>query len=302
MTNVYPKNDIQVACIVPLHSTDVDTISAFLKRLPERITEVYLSINDKELLGKCNFETNARKGVFVLEIPFQVGKLEAYRCVMEQILTTTKCNLVAQADGRLKQPPEELDNLIDALLQKDYGMVVADRYANQDMSGQNHRIAIANMLQSIISAITPYSLNDIVCGTRVYKKDVAHLFLNLKGFGYGLEVEQMLICALHKVDVASVPVSSNRQHDITNSEKIEDVLYAIISYCGKLSVPKDIRQLLCYMLVQVKKRNDFEINLNILNKIGYVLWKYTASNKNNINGVYSTQTPDDGYSLYIHGM
>jgi len=291
--------DTKVACIVPLHNTSVDTIEYFIRKLPSRIAEVYLSINDKELLGHYKPECNLRNGISVLEIPFQVGKAEAYRWAMEQMLFTTRCNIIAQTDGRLKQPPEELDNLIDALIERNHSMVIADRYTYQDLEGQEHRIAISNMLASIIDTITPYSCLDVACGTRVYKKSMAKEFLNLRGFGYGLEVEQILICTKHKALVSSVPVSSNRQHGVTNAEKIEDVLFALISYCCELGVPEDIKHLLCHMLVQVKKREDFEVDLQNFKRHGCVLWKYFCNNTADGKGVYSTQTPEDGYALCI---
>jgi hypothetical protein len=289
----------QVACIVPVHGDTIETIPLLIQKLPKRISEIYLIINDIELFSRFKISSSIRDGVTVLEIPFQVGKLEAYKYALDYMLANTKCDILAQTDGRLKQPPEELETLINALIKNDYGMVIADRYSRQMMEDQQHRVGIITMFSSIISSMTSYNLSDYACGTRVYKKNIATMFLNLSGFGYALEAEQILICSMKNVSVTGITVSSNKQNDVTNSEKIEDVLYLLISYCQKMEIAYKIKHLLCYILVEVKKRNSFKVDLSIFNKNGYIIWRYANQEAFDPQGIYSTQDVKDGYALYF---
>ena len=288
-----------VACIIPIFNIDKDTILSCLQKLPDRISEVYLVLNDESFSIRSLLLNNIKQELFILQLPFQVGKLEAFRYGIEQIINNTKCNILSQTDGRLKQPPEELIFLIDHLEMYNYAMVIADRYTNQNLIGQPHRIAIHRMLSAIIKTITPYKLIDVACGTRVYKLDLAKKFLNLRGFGYSMEIEQLLICAINNMEVCSVPVNSNRQYNSTNAEKIEDILYLLLSYCNDLQVSIKVRQCFSYMLLMIKKRRDFKIDLSIFNEIGSILWKYSGNDFNDIRGMYTAQIPGDSYNLYL---
>jgi hypothetical protein len=290
------KSDLLISCIIPMHDATSDKISQLRKRLSPRISELCIVINDST--HQATRQQILNDSVIILEVPFQVGKQQAFLIALEYVLNKSQCDVVVQTDSRLKQPPEEIEKLLDRLCETDSEMVIADRYTNQFMESQRHRIGITNMISSILSAITPYKIVDASCGTRVYSIKAAAVFRKMHGFGYGLEVEQILMCALHGFAIESIPVTSNTQYSSTNAGKIEDVLYVLISYCSRLGPTKAISNELCRILLMVKRRETFEVDLSVFKGKGIIRWLYKENKGSGIVGGYTSQIPIDSYSLY----
>lgn len=290
------KSDLHISCIVPMHDATSDKIGKLRKRLSPRISELCIVINDSTY--QVTRQQISNDSLSVLEVPHQVGKQQAFLIALEYILDKSQIDVVVQTDSRLKQPPEEIENLLDRLCETDSEMVIADRYSNQFMESQLHRNGITNMISSILSAITPYKIVDASCGTRVFSTKAAAVFRQMHGFGYGLEVEQILMCAVHGFEIKSIPVASNTQHNSTNAGKIEDVLYVLISYCSRLSPALAIRNELCRILLMVKRRETFEVDLSVFKGKGRIRWVYIEDKDSGIVGGYTSQIPIDSYSLY----
>ena len=208
-------------------------------------------------------ELRDRGALHLLQMPYQVGKAEAVRRGLS-VLLDGSIEGVVQVDGRQKQPPEDVALLIRHLEESHADIVIADRYTKQDLSQNHHRVVVSSALSRIISVVTGISVPDAACGTRAYRASLAARFLTLRGFGYGLEAEQLVIASLMSAKVSHVPVRSRPQEDHTPAEKIEDNICSLLAYADDLRMSDSMRQCLCYILSAVKARKSFSCDLRAL--------------------------------------
>lgn len=287
-----------ISCVLPAYGLSKGEIFNTLGRLPgevEVIVVVYneesvdpISTSDLKEVDRC---------LRILTIPFQVGKSEAVRRGIDLIFQECKtCSIFTQIDGDLKQPPEELEGMINNLRQGRSSMVIGNRYAFSIVKNQTHRIAAVKMVSSIVRCVTGFQLVDTLCGMRAYSRELAEYFLRLRSFGYGLEIEQLLIASKLGLQVENYPVHSKLQDDGTNAEKIEDNLSALICYCDDLKCTTIVRSALNNALAMVKRRISYEIDLREFGAEGIVHCKYMGNSSYNRNA-YASGSCRDGYSF-----
>ena len=66
--------------------------------------------------------------------------------------------------------------------------------------------------------------------------------MTTRSFGYGLEVEEILIASIHRLSVREWPTHSNQQADATNAEKLEDNISVLLSYANEARMADDTRK------------------------------------------------------------
>lgn len=289
----------KIACIIPAYKVSVVEINKLLSILPKNFIPPLIAYNDSDSMLIKHLKYLERNGYLLLfQLPYQVGKAEVMRQSIKFLLSISDADIIVQTDAHLKQPPEKLTNIVECLLETNSHMIVANRYGNQFLEDQEHRRAVSTCLSKIIKKITGYNLVDTVCGTRAYTRELARSFSQLNSFGYGLEMEQILIAAKHGLRVGECIVNSNRQSDTTNSEKIEDNFYTLISYCGSLEISDDIRAILCHILANVKKRVTFSVDMSLFNIPGIIAFNYVGGTGEHI-AAYTSGLATDGYRLSI---
>lgn len=278
---------ITVAPLIPAFRLSPMEIAEILVKLPRAYELPLVVYNDDDAPLHAYLESLEMDGrLHVVSIPFQVGKAEAVRRGLQVLLETSTADIVVQLDGHLKQPPEEIAGLVQGLTKTGLNMVVANRYALQSMDDQEHRVTIAGLISMIIEQLTGYRLHDVVCGTRAYVRDLATHFLHLRSFGYGLEVEEILIASSLGASVGEWPIHSKRQESATSAEKIEDNIYALISYGHEIRMPNTVRATLSFMLSQIKQRRSFEIDLTVFGNSGRIRFDH-AGETGPVGGGYS---------------
>jgi len=266
--NKMDQKNLRFQYIIPAYNLSPLNITNLIHRLPLKMKLPLIIYNDdlkSPTLKKIKELENKGKLSSII-IPFQVGKTEAIRRGIEEILKNKNIDIdiIIQVDGRQKQPPEDIESLISIFQKSEYDMIIANRYSYQDISNQQHRKTISSTISSIIQVLTGISIPDPVCGTRGYRIKLAKKFLKLRGFGYGLEIEQLIIAGLIGAKVSSVPIHSKQQENFTLAEKIEDNFMTIISYLKELKISNEVKIMLCYILSQIKMRNDFICDLTPL--------------------------------------
>jgi hypothetical protein len=176
-------------------------------------------------------------------------------------------------------------------------MIIGNRYAFSDLEKQTHRIAAINWVSSIIRCVTGYQIVDTLCGMRMYSRELSEQLLKIRSFGYGLELEQILIAGKIKFNIDNHPIHSNIQHNETNAEKMEDNLYALICYCYDLRYSNDIRHVLNYALAMTKRRMSYQIDLSTFGSKGVVCCKYIGASL--CENAYASGDCKDGYSFSL---
>jgi hypothetical protein len=202
-----------ISCIIPAYNLSRDCIYNTINRLPQEINVVLVCHNEYVPNRIKSFDAKSKnKYIQIITIPFQVGKSEAVRYGIDFILNEYKnCNILSQIDGDLKQYPEEIGGMLYNFRQKRISMIIGNRYAFSDLKKQTHRIAAINWVSSIIKCVTGYQIVDTLCGMRVYSRELAEQFLKIRSFGYGLELEQILIAGKLKFHIDNHPIHSNIQ-------------------------------------------------------------------------------------------
>lgn len=285
-----------ISCVIPVYDLSMIQLVETIERLPDKIERVVIALNDakRTSINKL-YSINTREIVFI-DIGMQVGKAEALRRGINLSLRKFNSDIIVQLDGDLKQRPEDLQALISLVSSGNSDFAIANRYGYQNLRTQNHRMAGSQSFSILVSSLTGIRLPDVVCGMRAYNRDLAKLFVQSRSFGYGVEVEQVIIAAMHKAKISYQSVVSNIQHGATNAEKIEDNLYAILSYSSDLKISDSLLSMLCNILVEIKKRNDFQVDLDSFAIKARVYWKYLGIRNGKI-GAYSSGTLNDGYEL-----
>jgi hypothetical protein len=286
-----------VASLIPAYHLAPKEIDEIVKRLSPAYETPLVVYNDedKNLRDYLNFQHNCGQ-LRVIYIPFQIGKAEAVRRGLQSLISTSKADIVVQIDGRLKQPPDEVAQIVEYLIDSKAHMVVANRYHLQNLEGQVHRATASGLFSAIVKQLTRYNLQDVACGTRAYVRNLAARFLATRSFGYGLEVEEILIASTLGLAVEQWPIHSNHQDNATNAEKVEDNLLAFLSYANETKMSDTFRATLCHMLANIKKRNSFDIDTSALGYQGVIHFEYVGGSAIAVNA-YTSGTASDGYSV-----
>ena len=283
--------------IIPLFRTTRDEIIQILKRCPPSYNKPLFVLNeDNQALSEYLNILKKENEINLFEIPFQVGKAEAIRCGLEFLLMKYSPSIILQLDSHLKQPPEETIELIKMLEDENLDMVVANRYKFQNLAKYEHRSHVSSFCSKALNELTGYELRDVLCGTRAYRKNLAEKFLHLRTFGYGLEVEQIIIAFLNHYKVGDAAIHSKPQDEATNAGKIEDNLYTLLVYANDLGMSNAARNLIHHILVMIKRRISFMVDLSELGINANTRFEY--NNEFSIDrDNYSSGTSKDGYKI-----
>jgi len=288
-----------VAPLIPAYKLSSTEVQNLLDRLPHGYETPTVIHNDEDQNLSLFLESLAKnKRINLLSIPFQLGKSEALRRGLCNVLETTAADVIIQVDGDLKQPPEDIVGIVQRLSESGAQMVVANRYGLQDMAGQVHRVTLSGLVSTIIKRITGYKLADITCGTRGYVRDLGSIFSRkICSFGYGLEIEEILISSLYGFLVDECPTRANRQADATNAGKLEDNIFALIIYANDFDYSLDIRESLHFMLAKIKQRRSFDLKMQVFGGTGIARFEYMGDSSIPVINSYASGTDIDGYSL-----
>jgi hypothetical protein len=286
----------KIATLLPAFRLSTEEIYMTITKLPKNFEPPLIVLNDDNI-EMAEYLSNLSKlhKIKLINIPYQIGKSEALRQGIKLLLQESDANIILQFDGRLKQPVQQLPSMIEMMHKEKLDMIVGDRYTKQDMIGQDHRKASSGLMSLIIKNLTGYDLKDAVCGTRAYMRELADHFINMRCFGYGAEIEQLLIAKTKSYNVSSYPLETNRQADVTNAEKIEDSVFAIINYANELEMKDSVRNTLNYILSQIKRRNTFDINLSVFGIESNIKLRYVGDQENIVDA-YANQFPRDAYT------
>jgi hypothetical protein len=286
----------KVATLLPAYRLSREEIDMVIAVFPDSFEPPLIVLNDdnSEIEGYLRDLSKSLK-IRLIHIPYQIGKTEALRQGIKALLQQSDANIFVQFDGRSKQPVCQLSSMIELFHKEQLDMVVGDRYTKQNMVGQNHRKAGSGLMGLIINNVTGYDLKDAVCGTRAYVRDLANHFISMRCFGYGAEIEQLLIARTRSCKVSSYPLETNRQADETNAEKIEDSIFALINYASELELRDSVRNTLNYILSHIKRRKTFDVNLSVFGVDSSVRLKYVGDHENIVDA-YANQFPRDAYS------
>jgi hypothetical protein len=289
--------DTSMAVLIPAYHLSVVEIADILQRLPKDCESILVVYNDNQPSVRSYVESLEKAGrLHAAYFPFQVGKTEAVRSGLRRLLDASTAKIIVQMDGHMKQPPEESAGIVAQLVNTNSHMIVANRYDLQNMKEQEHRVAISGLISVIVAYLTGYKLHDVVCGMRAYVRELAEHFCHVRSFGYGLELEEILIAAAQHSSVGEWPVHSNLQADATNTEKIEDNIFTLINYAGEMQMSDSVRAALSFMLVKIKQRKSFDIDMAVFGSSGIVQFEYVGNDQSKVDS-YTSGTAQDGYSL-----
>lgn len=295
------KNINRVRTILPAYHISKLEIDSVLEKYPSSFYPPYVIFNDNDRSTIEYLKYLQKQNLINLfYIPFPVGKAEALRCGIKKIIKETAAEVIVQFDGRSKQPVWQIEEMYRALIEHDVDLIIGDRYAKQNLEHQYHRKAITNFMQVVVQYCLGYSFVDTVCGTRAYLRDFAVRLLLSRAFGYGAEIEQLIICYLTNSRVRSFPLTSDLQQNFTNAEKIEDNIIVLLSYSEELSMNIEIRKLLSNLMVQIKRRATFDFPMNLFGV--QVIFQFTYIENGEKMGAYLDQNPRDAYSIssFVH--
>ena len=276
-----------IRAIIPAYGLSEEEIRRTAAGLHFFNSKPLVIVNDDSETLHSDVRNLEEKGfIQAIHIPLQIGKAEAIRRGLREVLKDSDLEIVVQVDGDLKQDIGDVEPLIDYMKKTEAQMVVANRYAYQDLNSQHHRKSIAEILSKSISMITPYEIPDTVCGMRAYDKLLAQIFAKSKSFGYGIEIEQLILAASVNASVSTFEVHSNKQSNFTNVEKIEDNLFALNLHLDALKISDGMKNYAANALVKIKARQSFTLDLSMLGVPLKILLSYNGK-----------QT-DDSFSLY----
>jgi hypothetical protein len=284
-----------IALVLPLADLSMQELNATFATVPPRINYIVAVLNGP-MPEISNLDRTSR--VIPVVLKSQVGKAEALRRGFLYIAQNLTVDLVAQADARGKQSLLGLEPMIDQL-KKGLDLVTANRYASQNLSQQPHRTAIRVFFSTIMNSCFNLNFEDYLCGTRVYTEELSKHFQSSSAFGYGLEIEQLIVASQMECKTATVGIESNLQNNFTEAEKIEDVMSVLLVRIPLKQPWIDLRQALSNCLFNVKRRVTFEIELPVERKPRFRF----SHNRSPLNSQpsYASQSPDDVYCMTFLG-
>jgi hypothetical protein len=288
---------MRVALLVPMSSLSKREILQFFNTIPRWISTLVCVVNGDNLYAVADAPRPPELSLTVVVLSDSVGKAEAIRRGLLAIESIDAIDWVAQADGRGKQALSELYRLRDEMLLQNADLTIANRYGKQNLKRQRHRQAIGRFFREIIESVYGLRLTDYFCGTRLYTREMSRHFISGQSFGYGLELEQLIIACKLNATVAEVPVKSNLQNNFTETEKIEDVFHLLLQMIPMKPDRLMLREVLSICLHKIKRRDTFDLCLPL--KSGtHFRFEHNARGID-FRGSYASQTPLDVYSVII---
>jgi hypothetical protein len=266
---------MSIAAVIPASDLDADEMLQTVAALPaDWLVVVSANGATREMLDAARHLADS--GRVALEVCEHVlGKVEAVRRGIAIALDDTATEVVVQLDGDLKQPPQQAVLLAHTLVTSSVDLIVANRYADQDLAAQQHRHALSQVMSDLLSSLTEIRVSDTVCGMRGYTRHLARVFVReLRAFGYGLEIEQLLIAAETGAAVNEIGVLSNHQANATAAEKLEDNFCAIQSRASTLGASPLQSALLCSYIVMLKRRCSVGIDFPSTSATRKVMLEY----------------------------
>lgn len=262
---------MRVVPVIPAYALTEAELRGTVSRLPALFGRPLVVVNDAaaSTTARTAMQLQSEALADVHFVPWQVGKAEAMRIAMTRV-RDVDFDAVVQLDGDLKQPPEDTQCLVDAWTASGADMVVANRYAYQDLESQPHRATISGALAQIVRHMIQVDLFDCVCGMRLYSRALALAFVDLRSYGYGLEIEQLLIAGIHDATIVQARIRSDRQSGFTPGEKIVENIAAILAHGADYALGHETRTHLCSIVAAIKARRDFTIDLSAFGGRGCV--------------------------------
>jgi hypothetical protein len=255
----------QIYGIIPAADVSPEEVSEILS-LTSRSIDRYILVENT-----AGSETSTAMARFMkrrpdirrLRIPFVVGKAAAVRYGIYTCLLDRECRQVVQIDGHLKQSPIYVENLLELTDSNRMSMAVYNRYPEGRQLDQ-HRSLTVKFFSGLVEALTSKRIHDTVCGTRAYSRSAAERFLRYgTSFGYGLEIEQVILLLCDGAPVHEVPVDSNVQYKSTAANKLVQNLACVLSYCpGRVSLP--LLTELNALIIALMHRRTFCFNSNLV--------------------------------------
>lgn len=218
-------------------------------------------------------------GVHIACMPYAVGKTEAVRVGLEQALEHTDAQVFGQIDCHLKQEPWQMVRLFNGLRESGADLVIADRYAQQDLrSHQRHRATLAAFWSLVVEQVTGIRVADAAAGMRAHTRQVSETFVRgLRGSGYGLEAEQLALASTHGMAVETVAVQSTRQADSTSAAKLEDNVGGLLAHAPDLLITHELRAALSHLMWRLKRRESFVLSSQFLSLIAPIEFAFVPN-------------------------
>lgn len=250
---------MNVGIVIPVSRVDPEVLNFSLDATADIADSIVVVHNDYPALDRDNVCELARERQAIsVHLPGPVGKTEAVIRGLEVLLSQGDVELLGQLDANAKQPPSELTRLIRAASVARSEMCVANRYSFQSLSSQRHRASSTSLWSQLIRLATGYELTDAVSGMRIYSQRLARAFVdNIRCYGYGLEVAQLISASMAKARVSEVGVVSHVQANSTSVEKIEDNINVLLAQPDLFTSAQ--RLALCEMMTGLKRRETFTV-------------------------------------------
>lgn len=254
---------MNVGIVIPVSQVDLKIFNFSLGTTIDIADNVVVVHNDYpardrdsvcKLAGECQ--------AIAVHLPGPVGKTEAVLRGLEVLLAQDDVDLLGQLDANAKQPPSELARLIRATSVAQSEMCLANRYSFQDLSSQRHRESSTSLWSQLIWLATGYQVTDAVSGMRIYSQRLARVFVdNIRCYGYGLEVAQLISASKAKASISEIGVESHAQANSTSAEKIEDNINVLLAQPDLFTSMQ--RLTLCEMMTGLKRRRTFTLPGNV---------------------------------------
>lgn len=252
---------MRIGLVVPAYRLSGADIESLLRPLCGLISSVVVVQNDEPGVPELIFETPPEMGIVRLRCPGPIGKAAAVMMGTRRLLRATRLTHIAQADGTQKQPIRELEVLVRRMAREGSGMILGNRYGHAEaMKHGLHREALTTLWARLVRIATSYQVIDACCGMRIYDRTAAAAFISeIRCFGYGLEVAQLVVAGRHRFSVVAESVRSNQQAGNTAAEKLEENLYVLLTEAGE-QFTESQRLVLCRILAAIKQRRSVTVD------------------------------------------
>ncbi|MFE9500818.1 glycosyltransferase [Streptomyces collinus] len=249
---------MKFGCVIPAYSVSQHEMRDLLESTSHTFSSAVIVENDTRRLDRIDHPSPIE--VRVIRYPGPIGKSRALTLGLQELLKDQDISVVSQLDGHGKQPPRDVRKLIAAVNSATADVAIADRYSSQEMEGQRHRVTALTWTR-VVEVIAGVRVTDAVCGMRAYSRAAAEIFASqMQSYGYGCEIEQIILCGRNGLKVCEIGVGSNRQADSTAAEKIEDNLQVLLSYAGGGALNSGQINTLCRIMSGVKSRDSFTLD------------------------------------------
>lgn len=107
---------MNISTVIPIYGLSQKNVDYMVGNLPIEFGKPFFVYNDNNSALSDYLESLAKEGVIeCVFLPYQVGKTEAVCRGLQELFRISKPDIVVQIDGRGKQFPSELPNLIECL-------------------------------------------------------------------------------------------------------------------------------------------------------------------------------------------